>query len=64
MSDETKFTVLKVTEGSQAEAMAATVRPEGSIHGRDKYQTPNETSRNQNSKSLPRKNSNKDEFMK
>jgi len=55
MSDETKFGVLKVTEGSQAEAMAATVRPEGSIHGRDMYQSPNKTDREMDSKSLPRK---------
>jgi hypothetical protein len=56
MSDETKFTVIKVTEGSMAEAHAATVRPEGSIHGRDMYQTPNMTDRESESKSLPHKN--------
>lgn len=58
MSDETKFTHLKVTEGEgDAEAHMATARPEGSIHGRDIYQTPNKTDREKDSKSLPRKHS-------
>jgi hypothetical protein len=57
MGDQTNFKPLQVTESSMpGDAHSATMRPEGSRKGRDKYQTPNKTSRNSDSKSFPRKN--------
>ena len=56
MSGETNFKPLQVTESDMpGDAHKATARPEGSRRGRDMYQTPNKTSRCNDSKSLPRK---------
>jgi len=53
---ETSFKVLQVTEPAMpGAARQAEARPEGSIRGRDKYQSPNQTEHNKNSKGLPRK---------
>jgi hypothetical protein len=56
MSDQTNFKPMQITEPAMVEgAKQAQVRPEGSRKGRDTYQSTNKTSRNSESKSLPRK---------
>lgn len=57
MSDQTNFKPMQVTESDMpGDAHKATARPEGSRRGRDTYQEPNKTSRDQNAKGLSRKN--------